>query len=284
MNWKLETASPQVHRLSFTGVASGWSQRVLLMSDEHVDNAKCDRTLLKRHHEEAAGSGAPVMKFGDTFCAMQGKWDKRSDQNQLREEHRGNNYLDRLVDTTADFYAPFAKNIALMTDGNHESSIQLRHETSLLDRVIEQLGAKGGAKPQKGSYMGFVQFYFGKHWGSVLLNWHHGYGGGGEVTRGMIDNNRTRGMIEADIFYSGHIHRRNMDENIVLSVTDRLQMRERRQIFLRGSSDKDEHVGGNGWHIGQGRAARPKGGWWVEFKARREKDNHVVEIIPTPAT
>jgi hypothetical protein len=48
----------------------------------------------------------------------------------------------------------------------------------------------------------------------MTLHWHHGYGGW-KITAGLIDNSRTRGMYLADIL-SGHVHRRNSDENVVM--------------------------------------------------------------------
>jgi len=277
MNWKLKTITPETHFIDFEGVKSGWTARVLVMSDEHVDNAKCDRALIEIHHNEAAETGSPILKFGDTFCAMQGKWDKRSDTTQCRPEHQVNNYLDALVKTTADFYRPWKNNIALITPGNHEASIANRHQTDLIDRLLERMGNK----PSKGAYSGFVRFRFGRHYAneSKTLRWHHGYGGGGEITRGLIDNSRTRGQCIADIYYSGHIHRRNLDENIIQELTQRGQIKERQQWFLRGSCYKDEHKGGGGWHAEQGRTARPKGGWWLNFRA----DGDRVIVTPTPA-
>ena len=233
---------------------------ILVQSDEHWDNDKCDRKLLKKHHEEALALNAPIFKFGDTFCAMQGKWDKRSDQAQLRDEHRGNNYLDKLVDTATEWYKPYANNIAVITEGNHEGSIMLRHQTSLLDRLCSKLGVHHGA------YCGFVKFRFTCHGkrASRTLFWHHGYGGGGEVTRGAIDHSRTRGQYRADIYVSGHIHRRNSDENVVTMLSDNNKILHRQELFLRSSTYKDESK--CTYHLSNGRAARPLGGWWVTFK------------------
>jgi hypothetical protein len=252
------------------------------MSDEHFDNAECDRALLKRHHDEARARNAPIFKFGDIFCAMQGKWDKRSDQDQLRPEHRGNNYLDKLVNTAGDWFAPYADHIALITPGNHETAIIGRHNTNLTERLLVKLREKTEI-PHLGDFWGFVQFRFKFNDGpgnyvTKNLCYHHGYGGGGEVTRGLIDNNRTRGQYGADIFYSGHIHRRNADENIVTEVNNAGRICRRVQLFLRGGTYKNET---RGWHAEKGRAARPLGGYWLHFKARqcrKEKSIDVEEI------
>jgi len=273
-NWITKELSRQVHQIEFNDVHSGWTQDVLLMSDEHWDNKKCCLDILKRHHEEAKAKNAPILKFGDLFCAMQGKWDKRADQDQLREEHRGNSYLDKLVETAHEWYKPYVQQIALITPGNHEQSIVDRHQTNLTDRLVTLL-KQDSDNVYTGDYWGYVKFRFNYGKGrsnSVDLHYHHGYGGGGEVTRGLIDNSRTRSQYDADVFYSGHIHRRNMDENIVTAINKLGNIISRRQLFLRGSTYKNETTG---WHAAKGRSSRPIGGWWLRFTVTKNSDWHV---------
>ena len=93
-SWTIEQTDASAFKITFN-VEGGQPARVLLLSDEHHDNLLCDRELLAKHLSEAREWNAPTLHVGDTFCAMQGKWDKRADQNQLRPELRGNNYLDR---------------------------------------------------------------------------------------------------------------------------------------------------------------------------------------------
>lgn len=272
--WKVTEISRQVHRITFSGIRAGWEQWVLLQSDEHWDNAECDRALLTRHHKEALQKNAPIFKFGDVFCAMQGKWDKRADENQLRPEHRGNKYLDSLVSTASDYYSPFASNIALVTPGNHEGSILGKHQTDLTERLVERLKVKSSTV-HMGDYWGYVLFTFdcGKKL-TKQMHYHHGYGGGGEVTRGLIDHSRTRGQYHADIYVSGHIHRRNMDENILTECTTAGVLVKKPQIFLRSGTYKDET---KGWHAMGGRAARPLGGWWLRFTYRPRNGQHYID-------
>jgi hypothetical protein len=289
--WSIEEISRQVHRITFYNAKAGAEFWVLLMSDEHWDNAECVRSILTRHHEEAVARHAPIFKFGDLFCAMQGKWDKRADQNQLRPEHRGNTYLDKLVNTAGNYYSPYADSIALITPGNHEQSIVDRHQTNLTERLITILREKSSV-PHLGDYWGFVKFRFTDSAKSAIhggynnavnkdLCYHHGYGGGGEVTRGLIDNNRTRGQYNADIFYSGHIHRRNVDENLITEVNRHGKIIIRQQIFLRGSTYKNET---RGWHATGGRAARPIGGYWLKFTVRQTHTERVIEMQEIRAT
>ncbi|MFZ4597833.1 MAG: hypothetical protein ACOYNN_04235 [Terrimicrobiaceae bacterium] len=264
--WTITREGPHSYTLRFKIRSRTERPRILLQTDEHFDNAHTDLAKLRADHKEAVALGCPILKFGDVFCAMQGKWDKRADENQLRPEHRGGSYLDKLVNTAASFYSPFAKNIALISGGNHESSILLRHQTDLTERLAERM-RMADSPLVVGEYWGFVRIvveYSKTNRYSTVLHYHHGYGGGGEVTRGMIDNNRTRGQYHADIYVSGHIHRRNCDENIITALGQDHKIQRRTQLFLRSGTYKNEI---DGWHAMQGRAARPVGGWWLDLKA-----------------
>ncbi len=226
----------------------------------------------------------------------EGKWDKRADERQLREEHRGGRYLDRLVETAAEWLKPYAANIALITYGNHETAIINHHQTDLLQRLHQELKHVPSYRGEIGAYAGFLKVSHvyrddqpDSHLNTVIA-WNHGYGGGGEVTRGMIDHSRTRSQAYADIYFGGHIHRRNSDENILLELDEnRNVIRRRSQWFLRSSTYKQE-TGAvendvSGWHVEKGRGERPVGGWWLEFQAERkgsEDRRYNVRFRPVP--
>ena len=269
--WTIERRSSTSADIVFD--ATGKIQRLtaLLISDEHADNAHSDLDLIRKHHQEAVDIGAPILKFGDIFCAMEGKWDKRASDSALRVEMRGGNYLDRLVTFHEELYRPYAANIAVLSDGNHETSILRHHQTDLLERLTGSL-RRDKSPALHLPFAGFVRFRFedaSKHAISKTLHYHHGYGGGGEVTRGLIDQSRTRGQYVADVYYSGHIHRRNSDENVITSLDQFGSPVESQQRFLRGGTYKRETHDGNGYHIEKGRAGRPVGGWWLHFDMSR---------------
>lgn len=246
--------------------------RMLLLADIHWDSAHCERALLKKTLDEAKETNTPVFIFGDLFDAMQGKWDPRSSQDVLRPEHRGGNYLDLLVNTAIEWFTPYKDVIALVTYGNHETSILKRHEVDLIQRFVG--GLRQMTSPALvGPYWGFVVLaascsYAHRDKADVVkkIAWHHGYGGGGEITRGLIDHSRTRSQYDADVYVSGHIHRRNCDENVVTRVTSRGLQYTSQQLFLRCSSWKQEN---DGYHVEKGRAARPVGGWWLNYADNR---------------
>lgn len=285
MNWTVSRLDPQVAEILFE-VPPSEKVSVLLMADEHADNAHSDLALLRKHHDEARELNAPILKCGDTFCAMEGKWDRRKSEAALRPEMRGGNYFDKLVSWHTGLYMPYAKNIAVISDGNHESSILQHHQTDLVERLVHNLRSVGSPALHL-PFTGFVRFAFdlgNRHRASTVLHYHHGYGGGGEVTRGLIDQSRTRGQYDADIYVTGHIHRRNADENVMIGINQSGRVVQRNQVFLRAGTYKREERGGTGYHIEKGRAARPLGGWWLEMTPVRTKGSVAIDISYRPAT
>lgn len=274
--WGFETLGKHCHRLTWDGGTIGSSRRVLLLADLHWDSAHCERDHLRDTLEVAKAEGAPVFVFGDFYDAMGGRWDPRADPAHLRDDLRtGGYYLDLLVDTAVKWWAPYAHLLALISYGNHETSILRRHEVDLLQRLAHGLRAHGG-NVQVGAYWGFILAhinYQANQSKTTKIHYSHGFGGGGEVTRGILDWNRIRGMYHADVYCSGHIHRRNLEENLVTEVTAKGRVHRSRQLFLRCSCWKHEDQGNTGWHMEKGRAARPLGGWWLEFKTTTRPSN-----------
>lgn len=122
--WTTTRTAPTVLTVNIPYAGKDWEQWFLLRSDAHHDNLHADHAMEKRHLDLALERGAGILDFGDLFCAMQGKWDKRADVDQLRPELVSAKYLDRLVEYNADFYRRYARNWILLARGNHETSIQ----------------------------------------------------------------------------------------------------------------------------------------------------------------
>jgi len=249
----------------------GFEQWYLLSSDWHWDNPKCRRDLLKKHLEQAKDRGAYSLVFGDLFCAMQGKYDKRSDKTALRPEHATGKYLDSLVDTCADWLQPYTLEegpggILFYSYGNHETSILGRHETDLTERLCQRIGA------QRGLYQGWIIFRFeqkksGGGTQTFFLNYIHGYGGGGPVTKDTIQANRKAVYLpDADIVCSGHTH----DRWIFPIQRTRIRSRNgaqylREQLHIKTGNYKDEYSPGMGWAVGRGMPPKSLGAVWLRF-------------------
>ena len=75
---------------------SGWRQSLLLTSDEHYDNKKCDRRSLRNHLEQAKLNNWGWISFGDFYDCMVGKWDKRSSKKDIRPEYNKGWYFDEV--------------------------------------------------------------------------------------------------------------------------------------------------------------------------------------------
>lgn len=264
---------------------ASWEQWFLLQSDEHFDNPKCDLDLLRRHHDEAVQRDAGILKFGDTFCAMQGKYDKRASKDDLREEHRHGNYLDRLVSTAADFYEPYADRIIQFGDGNHETAIYSRHETDLLERLCATLTDRSGSPVRHTGYTGWVWFKFkrGNNRRSRRLWYTHGYGGGGPVTKDAIQFHRQNVYVDnADIIASGHTHDAWTIEQTRIRLSDSGRVERRTVHGVKLGTYKDDYGDGqHGWAIGKGHPPKPMGAQWLRFTWSRKTDEPLVTVVRT---
>lgn len=267
---------PTVTTVTMDASGPGWEQWFLLRSDAHHDNLHCDQALEKEHLKEAVAKRAGIIDCGDLFCAMQGKWDKRADPDQMRPELYGKDYLDRLAKYNADFYAPYAKNFVQISPGNHETSILHHHQVDLTAGLAGRLSAAAGHGVIAGTYSGWVRFQFTRGRKSMrkMLRYTHGYGGGGPVTRDVIQSARQAVYIEgADIFASGHTHDA-WDMPIMRERIDHLgRARLEEMIFLKLGGYKDEYSPGEGWAVGKGMPPKPKGAYWVKFSHDRRVTN-----------
>lgn len=247
--------------------------KALLISDLHLDNAKTKRGHLKEVLDEAKKSNAIILIMGDLFCLMQGKYDKRSNKNALLQAHKKDPYLDTVIEEGAEFLAPYAKHIAVISDGNHETAIRDRMETDPLERLCVILRDKHGSKVEHMPYMGFVRFSFEKEAGSCVRNsllfFDHGHGGG-IVTKGTQWAMRYSSMApQADIVYAGHSHDRNMMETMRYIVQTNGQVKVAPQIYLKGGTFKEEFETGSGWAVEKLGMPKNIGSWWVGIKPKR---------------
>jgi hypothetical protein len=269
--WSFQEIDSNVHVLRFERMKANTEYRILWLADLHWDNPKCDRGMLKRHMDEALEHDAPIVVVGDLFCAMQGKYDRRSNKSDVRPEHQSGDYLDKLVDTAAEWFKPYSQHLVLIGQGNHESSIRERHETCLLDRLAYKLRADGGLT-RTGGYDGWLRVRLDSngHKDSWVGYYHHGAGGGGPVTKGIIDFNRLTEQVVADFFVMGHVHRSMTVENVVRKLNDvnRVEIVER--DYVRLSTYKEEASSGHGFATERMMGSRPLGGKWLIIRSHYE--------------
>ena len=253
--------------------SADWEQYFLLVSDAHIDNAHSDRSMFDRHMRLCRERNARWLSNGDFLCLMQGKADNRADTSACRPEHQRGRYLDAVINTTADYIAPHADMALLFAPGNHENSVKRRCETDMNERLVEAAKVRNKeCNAYAGSYANWVRFLVRQRGrrqlvgGSVVMYMHHGYGGGGPVTRGVIQTSRMAVYLpDADIIWTGHTH----DEWIMPIQRARLSPHGRpyldRTMHVRSPGYKDEFSEQNGWAVERGMPPKPKGALWLRF-------------------
>lgn len=261
---------PNVCTVWFDNVSEQWEQWILLSSDRHHDSIHCDRALELRHLDEAVRRKAYIVDVGDLFDMMQGRYDPRRTYRDLRPEYKTETYLDDIVKDAADFYGPYAKRFLMMGRGNHDQTIVKNNSTDPLANLVHRLNADHGGHIQAGGYGGWVVFKVSVNKTtriSVRVKYFHGAGGGGPVTRGVIQTNRQAVYLpDADIVVNGHTH----DSWHVPIKRERISsldvIGQDMQHHIRTSTYKDEYrEGRDGWHVETGKPPKPIGAVWIRF-------------------
>ena len=277
----IERIARNIHRVSVEK-----ESEFLLISDIHWDNPKCDRELLTKHLKEAQQRGAKIIINGDFYCLMQGKYDPRRSKKDIRPEHNKANYIDAVVEDSVRWWSPYAKDILLIGYGNHESSIVKSLETDPLQRFVDLLNMTCGSNVQLGGYGGVIDFKMqygnASQRTSVAMKYYHGTGGGGAVTKGVIQDQRMIAMTEGyDIIWMGHVHELYHHVNMVEkydSHQKRLFLKEVHQV--RTAAYKEEYEDGfGGYHIEKGRPPKPVGGYWMKIGIIRDRSQDSDRVI-----
>jgi predicted phosphodiesterase len=257
--------------------------KVLLLSDLHWDNPKCDRDLLLKHLNLAKESNCPILLNGDTFCLMQGSYDPRKSKSDIRPEHNVNSYLDAVVNTAIDWFKPYAHLIKVVGYGNHETNILKRQETDVIERFVSGLNREAGTDVQVGGYGGWIvfRFYIGPSEtthkvGTFKLKYFHGAGGAAPVTKGTIQHNRMQTSVEgADAIWMGHVHNDYEVTYTVESLDQKFNVILKDILMIRTSTYKEEYnKGKGGWHVERGASPKPLGGRWLELHPYRQVAEH----------
>lgn len=252
--------------------------QIAMLSDIHWDNPKCDWDVLKSHLDYFKKNNIPVMINGDMFCLMQGRGDNRRNKSDIRPEHNNFRYLDSIVETAVEWWAPYADILTVIGYGNHETGVIKWQETDILQRFVDLLNLKCGTNVQVGGYGGWLVIKMGSR---VLLTYKikyfHGSGGGGIVTKGAINMTRALEMYEDfDVFTMGHIHE-NASRNDVRDMIQHhpntgYQLKQRQiHLMLTGTYKEEYEDGHHGWHVERGAPPKPIGGRILRLKNVRVK-------------
>lgn len=255
------------HRYTFENNSRKATFEFLLTSDWHFDNPKTKRDLLFKHLDEAKERNAKVIINGDMLCLMQGKYDPRKAKNAIRPEHNGNDYLDLVINDTAEKMLPYADIILQINTGNHESSVSERAETNILTRLVERINAFANTNIQLGAYMGYINLNFKRGNGNYTCNiaYDHGHWGG-VVTKGALSVSRHASIFpDADVVMSGHTH------DGWIMTHPRYVMNQykgivevKKQYHIKTGTYKEEFESGQGWAVEKIAMPKHLGSCWMK--------------------
>ena len=180
MNWKLTKTDKCVLevRCVYESVKDFY---FLLTSDVHFDNPKCKRDLYFKHLNQAKKRNAGIFCFGDFFCLMQGRNDRRRNKGDIRPEHNTATYQDDVISDSASHLLDWKDNFIAFSDGNHETAVVKNIEVNPLANLCVRLNNEG-ANTFHLPYTGIIKFAFNRPDGGgvrkFVLAFHHGKWGG----------------------------------------------------------------------------------------------------------
>jgi UDP-2,3-diacylglucosamine pyrophosphatase LpxH len=263
-----------VHRADFTRKSYSDELTILNISDVHFDSIKCDRELLHKHLTEAERLGAFVLINGDWFDLMQGRYDPRGGKFEIRPEYKYANYLDMVINDSADYLSKFNLQY-FIGQGNHETNITKRLETNPSERLVERLRFMG-KNAHLGSYSGLIVFSLignGKSTSVTRLHYHHGAGGNAPRSKGIMSTDIDQMQHpDADILTKGHDHNKwYLPVSVDRYRSDYKPIQSTVHHIRSGSYKiKDRLLG---WEVEKGFRTPRLGGWWIGIKAVRKTED-----------
>jgi len=236
----------------------------LFISDVHLDSVHCDRTKLKQHLDLALERNAIVFIFGDLLDLMQGKYDPRSNKADLNPKYNTARYIDEVINDVVEFLTPYKSILAFYSPGNHETSVEKRIEYGIVDKICEKLDMS------QGNYSGYIYCRFFTYFEDstkipLIIAFHHGYGGGGAVTRDSIQTARKAVYLpDANVVISGHTH----DRWIIPITRNRISRYGEsidQQWHLKTGTYQNAPIDFNGYAIEKGLAPKAGAGIWMKY-------------------
>lgn len=215
---------------------------------------------------------ATILLNGDFLDLMGGKYDPRNTlPGGLRPEYRRQDYFDAVIEDAVGFLKPYASNIALYAQGNHETNVKKRQHTDPSKRMVEGL-SHVGSPVKLGGYSGYVKYrlsYAGTEEKSWLIHYHHGYGGNAPRSKGVLSVDMdSMKFPDADFIVRGHDHNK---WHVPISV-ERMSKGMKKRIatihHIRCGSYKLLGDGFSGWETEKGFGHPRLGGYWLFFGRR----------------
>jgi hypothetical protein len=253
---------------------AGWERWYWLQSDAHEDAPDYLEALHRRHLKDAMARSALIIDVGDMVDVVNGRDDKRRSKGGVKPHLNKDDYLDAVVDDVAERHREQADRFLYLGRGNHDLKVLKMCETDILRRVADKLNSWRSPNLPPifvAGYGGWIRFEFrhasGGRKQSFDVKIFHGSGGGGKVTKGVIQTNRRNAECDADIYVTGHIHEKWNLETMKEGLTQagRVRIRESCHVQL-GSYKLDFDPAHPGtWHEQREGGPKPIGGSFLRF-------------------
>ena len=245
---------------------------ITVIGDPHLEEPSHARARFLSDMQRASDAGDIIWIMGDIWSAILAGDMKRSTgahrnaKLNAEDESTVDDYVNDMIEGTAELLKPFANNIEVIMVGNHETAVLKHHQNDMVRGLIRELnhhktrGVFESARIQHGGYMCWLQLLFvytsgdpPKRTGSVSQKgyFHHGGGGAAPVTKGMIDGARIKAGNWFDFGVVGHKHTQVFDRDRVSYMDDygNIKTKDRDFAIVGGysgerSSDYDPMSGG----------------------------------------
>lgn len=276
-----EALSENVHLFEYSGVRSTDIVPTLFCSDIHLDSIGCKRDILKQHFDEIKNANGLIFIFGDLLDVMGSYGDRRLQREDIDPQfiQHGRTYLDLVCEYAIEFLRPYAQNIALISYGNHEKTINKFHDHDILRRIVWTLNMEQGVNIYLGAYSGFVMLRMKGGGGSsqvCTIHYHHGFGGNAKRSKGMLDVQiEVMKYPDADILVRGHTHQKWFDPSTTrMRVTRSGKIYKDKVKYIQSGSYVDGiGEGKSGWPVEKNFNPTDIGGWFVDFIYKKSHNN-----------
>lgn len=246
--------------------------------DLHLDNPKTRRDELRRSLDMAAGKDDFIIISGDLFDLMQLKGDPRASIDEIipyltAHRNRGG-YVDAVIEYAAEFLAPYAENIAVISEGNHEGTVYDRAGVNCIERLAYALRSKcEKCQVVTMPYRGWIRidFKYHKTQNNYTIHFDHGSGAGGRnkgITKAI---DRIAFYPGADLYLSAHLHQPFSVPQVQEFLTHATSIKKRLVRMIQVPTFKDDIADGHGgWAVKKGHNPQPIGSYSVDFSFEKK--------------
>lgn len=249
-------------------------------SDIHIDNPKCKKTKFIEDLKKCQDRNGKFIIFGDFFCMMQGKKDRRGHKSAIGD-FKVDDYFDAVIQYGKEILLPFKDNLICVTDGNHETAILNHMEINPLKMLVRELGFSPDI--QHMPYMGYIDLLFEHESGGRVrkqrIFYDHG-GYHGEVSKGTLAVQRYAAMCNnADIVCSGDTHHRWFVAHHFYDVNAAGKTYIREQLHMKCGTYKEDFASGSGWSVEKIKAPKGIGGLTLDINLLGGELKRTVNLI-----